>query len=104
MFRRCVVRFLSDDKIEESEPSTDLLIAKSRFSFGGGRIAEDDEDGEISHYVVVGEHPELVRSLREMISRSNKRLPRIVRLEWLLESWFEKTLLDEERYVVQVLR
>lgn len=101
MFRRCAVRFVSDDTSEDSGPNVDLLIAKSQFEFASGRIVEDDEDRGTTHYVIVGEKPGVMRSLREKISRRT-RAPRIVSLEWLLESWFEKTLLDEERYAVQI--
>lgn len=102
MFRRCVVRFVSEDELEDCGPNLDLLIAKSQFSFSGGRIVEDDEDKDITHYVIVGRNPEVVRSLREKMSQRKGAVPRIVGLKWLLESWHEKTLLDEERYVVRI--
>jgi DNA ligase-4 len=40
--------------------------------------------------------------LREKMSQRNGGVPRIVGLKWLLESWHEKTLLDEERYAVRI--
>jgi DNA ligase 4 len=100
MFRRCAVHFVSEEEPEGSGPNIDLLIAKSQFSFSGGRIVEDDEDQDITHIVVVGRNPGVVRSLREKMSRKPGPAPRIVGLQWLLESWYEKTLLDEERYAV----
>jgi DNA ligase-4 len=98
MFRRCVVRFVSHE--EEPGPNVDLLIAKSQFQFAGGRIVEDDEDLDVTHYVVVGENLDVVSSLRKEISRRKGRVPRIVALKWLLDSWDEKTVLAEERYTV----
>jgi len=96
MFRRCVVRFVSD----EAAPNVDLLIAKSQFQFAGGRIVEDDEDQDVTHYVILGEDRDVVKSLRKQMSRRNGRVPRIVTLKWLLDSWDEKTVLDEESYAV----
>jgi DNA ligase-4 len=101
MFRRCVVRFVSEQNSDESGPNVDLLIAKSQLLFAGGKIVETDEAEDITHYVVVGEGPALIRSLRKKMSHRNGRLARIVGLRWLLDCWYENTLLDEETYAVQ---
>ncbi len=101
MFRRCVVRFVSGEASDESGPNIDLLIAKSQLLFAGGKIVNTDETHDITHYVVVRENPAVVRSLRKKISQRNGRLARIVGLRWLLDSWYEKTLLDEETYAVR---
>jgi DNA ligase-4 len=98
MFRRCVVRFVSDKNSDESGPNVDLLVAKSQLLFAGGQIVETDEAQDITHYVFVSETPVMVRSLRKKISQRNGPLARIVGLRWLLDSWYEKTLLDEETY------
>jgi DNA ligase-4 len=100
MFRRCVVRFVSDENSDESGPKVDLLIARSQLLFAGGKIVETDEAQDITHYVVIGENPVVGRSLRKKISQRNGRLARVVGLRWLLDSWYEKTLLDEETYAV----
>ena len=102
MFRRCVVRFVSEEESEHSGPNVDLLIAKTQFLFAGGRVIEGDEDQEVTHNVVVDENPEAVKSLREKMSRRTGPVARIVGLRWLLDSWYEKTLLDEETYVVRI--
>lgn len=47
--------------------------------------------------VVVPKGCSRLRSIRETISRQ-KRIPRIVREEWVLDCFKEMTLLDEERY------
>lgn len=96
IFRRCVLRFIS-----EGDEDTDMFLAKQQVLFAGGRIAEMDDDQGITHFVVVAEHPKAVRKLLQGFStRSGRRMPRIVDFAWVTESWHEKTLLDEERYVV----
>jgi DNA ligase-4 len=102
MFRRCVVRFVSNEESEDPGSNVDLLIAKTQFLFTGGRVSEGDEDQELTHYVVVDENPKAVKSLREKMSRRTGRVARIVGLRWLLDSWHEKTLLDEETYAIRI--
>jgi DNA ligase-4 len=100
MFRRCVIRFISDDASEDSGRKFDLQIAKNRFLFAGGKMVDDDEDQDTTHYVVTSEDPEVARPLRAKLSRTSRRIPKIVGIKWLQDSWDEKTLLDEERYAM----
>ena len=96
MFRGCVVRFAPQD-IE----NLDLRIAKYQFAFACGKVAENDDDESITHFVVVNEKSVDVKGLREMIVGSRRcRFPRVVGLKWMEDSWGEKTLLDEEKYAV----
>jgi DNA ligase 4 len=103
MFSGCVTyfatadtNFLSNDQVE-----TELPIARYRFLFAGGAISEDDEDEAITHVVVVNEVPEIVKGIRQKISQSGRvKLPRVVGLNWLHDSWRERTLLDEDRYAI----
>ena len=96
MFRRCVVRFAPP----EAE-SLDLRLAKYNFTFAGGKVAEDDADENITHFIVVNKKAVDVKGIREMIARSDRsRIPRVAELKWMQDSWTEKTLLDEEKYSV----
>ncbi|CZS95724.1 related to DNA ligase 4 [Rhynchosporium agropyri] len=98
MCRGCVVRFVSSGQ-GYMDKNIDLLIAKNRFLFSGGRIAESDKDEEITHFVMVDVDRALVKGVRQRIS-SLTEVPRIVGMKWLEDSWVEKTLMDEERYAV----
>ncbi|KUJ22154.1 ATP-dependent DNA ligase [Mollisia scopiformis] len=99
MFRRCVARFVPAN---DETSGIDLEIAKNQFLFAGGTIAGDDEDDSITHYIVTSTDSKLVRDLRKSISRGSLRIPRIVSLSWLSDSWKEKTVLDEEQYAIVV--
>lgn len=63
--------------------------------FAGARVTDELKDG-VTH-VVVGQDRSRIRALREKVSGS-KRLPRLVTIDWIEQSWQEKTLLDEERF------
>jgi DNA ligase-4 len=64
-------------------------------AFEGGEISDSLDDEQLSH-VVVSEGSQGVKELRKTIS-SRKVIPRIVSTAWVLDSWKEKTKLDEER-------
>ncbi|PBP18155.1 DNA ligase [Diplocarpon rosae] len=100
IFKRCVVLFVSADEDEaKATANIEYLIAKNQFLFAGGKIAEVAGDETITHYVLLDEGQELIRSVRQKISRL-PRIPRIVGMDWVKDSWRERTLLDEERYVL----
>lgn len=100
IFRGKVVRFVPENA-EDSKLELDLRIARYQFTFACGKVADDDEDESITHFVVVDEKAADVEGLRAMIGRSTRtRFPRVVRLGWMQDSWKDKTLLDEERYAV----
>lgn len=94
MFRGCVARFYLDD-------SLDTRIAKHQFLFAGGDIAEEDDTEGLSHFVVNSQDVDTVMALRTKVANLvGRRLPRIVSLQWLTDSWNEGTLLDEGTYVI----
>jgi DNA ligase-4 len=97
IFRRCVARFVHPDRSAES---TDVFLARQHFLFGGGKVADHDDDQGITHFVIATHDPGRVTNLRKMVARRGGRGPRFVGLAWLVDSWGEKTLLDEESYVV----
>ncbi|OWO99283.1 DNA ligase I, ATP-dependent family protein [Marssonina coronariae] len=96
VFRRCVARFVAADG-DQVRAGLDAAIPRNQFLFAGGRIAEVGGGEAITHYVLLDEDPELVGSVRRTISRL-ARIPRLVGLDWVRDSWAERTLLDEERY------
>jgi DNA ligase-4 len=99
MFRRCVVRFVGAG-VDDAPEGIDLFLAKNRVKFAGGKLAEDNDDQRITHVVFVGGDTAVIKNLRQKLSQRGGKVPRIVEMKWLEESWSEKTLLDEERYPV----
>lgn len=74
--------------------------ARNCAHFAGARVAMDLEDSTVTHVVVdesVTADRQRMKDIRARISRKD-RLPRVVTLAWIEESWNEKTRLDEERY------
>jgi DNA ligase-4 len=100
IFRRCVVYFATQGNSRGQKLNLELQIAISQFLFAGGSVAHCDDDQSITHYVLVDDSKEMAKSLRGKSARRQGRLPKIVGLHWLQESWFEKTLLDEDKYIV----
>ena len=64
-------------------------------AFADGEIVDSLEDERLTH-VVVSEGSQRMKELRKAIS-SRKIVPRIVSTAWVLDSWKEKTRLEEER-------
>jgi DNA ligase-4 len=96
MFRGCVVRF-APPYVENH----DLRLEEYGFTFACGKVADDDSDERITHFVVVAEKAVDVKGIREMIAGSGRsRIPRVVGLKWMQDSWAQKTLLAEEGYVI----
>ncbi|ODA81269.1 hypothetical protein RJ55_04233 [Drechmeria coniospora] len=97
MFRPCVVRFCAARTVDR------LTTRLARYvKFAGGRVAEG-EDEDVTHVVVVGQDAAEEGTLADMIRGKlvRSKLPRIVSGTWVEDCWGEKTLLDEERYVVR---
>jgi len=64
--------------------------------FAGAKIANRVSDKDITHVVVENDRSR-TKELRATFA-TRKRQPRFVTIEWIEESWKERTLLDEERY------
>ncbi|KAL4796030.1 ATP dependent DNA ligase domain-containing protein [Aspergillus venezuelensis] len=86
---------------ERSEPepkSYPSQLARNTARFAGATVASSLKDPSITHVVVGLETPSSeISSLREKLSK-RKKLPHIVEVDWIEESWKERTLLDEERF------
>ncbi|KAI6819981.1 DNA ligase [Hortaea werneckii] len=73
---------------------------KRLLGFAGATVFEDLlEERQLTH-VIVQQDSGAVRDIRVTVAGWRKK-PRVVIEEWVLESWKEKTLLDEERYPSQ---
>jgi DNA ligase-4 len=102
LFRNCVVYFAPSANIFENlDADLERRAAKIRFAFAAGKVAQSLEE-EITHVVVTDREREHVKALREKIAGIGGKIPRMVGWNWLLDSWIEGTLLDEERYAIVV--
>ena len=63
--------------------------------FAGANISDKLVEG-VTH-VLIGDDQSRVRNLRDRVSQFGGRIPRLVKIDWIEQSWEEKTLLDEER-------
>jgi DNA ligase-4 len=81
----------------QTASSLDMELAKQQLAFGGAKVVESLDDPTVTH-VVAGQDKQRLEELRKEMFKK-QRLPRLVTMEWVLESWKEKTLLDEERFL-----
>jgi DNA ligase 4 len=72
----------------------DIAIATNYIRFARGHVATDLNDAAITH-IVAGTDGTRLKEIRQMLSQ-RKRIPRVVELGWVFESWRERTLVDEE--------
>lgn len=99
----------------DSDTAQRLRLARSLAEFGSADISETLETdqskkkankNEITHVIVPsslsssrqgeGELGSLRKTLAKMVSSSGFKIPHIVSVEWVEQSWKERTLLDEE--------
>ncbi|KAL8832435.1 MAG: hypothetical protein Q9191_000255 [Dirinaria sp. TL-2023a] len=64
--------------------------------FAGARFTNKFEDLRLTHVLVGDDGRDRMNALRRAVS-SRQFLPRLVTMDWIEQSWQEKTLLDEER-------
>ena len=110
MFHNCVV-YLDENHTDPSDransrstnPSDEMLrdlplrLAGQTLRFASGIVASSVTDIGITH-IITNEGKGRAKALRQQVAQKSK-LPRIVTSDWVSESWKEKTLLDEERFV-----
>ena len=98
MFQRCVMHFLRAGLSAEN-----LTEKLSRYiQYAGGQCAEDLSNEEITHIVVAG-NPDSVKEEVDSIRQGwhKRKMPWLVRGDWVQECWKEGTLLDEEAFMVR---
>ena len=83
--------------IWEGEHQFCRTTARRIAQFAGALVTDQLQEG-VTH-VVAGTDYQQNQNLRKAIS-SFRRLPRIVSIEWVEQSWAEKTRLDEERFAL----
>jgi DNA ligase 4 len=74
----------------------DVTLAKYTLRCAGGQVSNDISDSSVTH-IIMGLDLSHLPEIRQTLSKRRK-LPRIVTLKWLQESWKERTRLDEERF------
>ncbi|KAJ5945809.1 Nucleic acid-binding OB-fold [Penicillium verhagenii] len=113
LFRRFTFFFVVNGQKENSTQKNEadsiaandirLQLACNTALFGGANTATSVESSDITHVIV---NPETlsskeISSLREnLAARPGKKMPYLVTVTWLEESWENGTLLDEERFNV----
>lgn len=97
IFRGCVAYFSALEIDEDIEHK----VARTRFQFAGGVVVDSEDDEKVTHVVVMNENPAHVKSVRQAVrGLERRRIPRLVRWTWLVESWKEGTRLDEEGFAL----
>jgi DNA ligase-4 len=104
MFYGVVAYVEGQDQVDVNSNASDetgsnvlLRLASQTMRFAGGRVVMGIDNPSITH-VVIGNDAARVKEIRHQFTQRPK-IPRIVTPEWVLESWKEKTLLDEERFI-----
>ncbi|OJD30447.1 dna ligase 4 [Diplodia corticola] len=103
-----------DANDEQAARRMRLYLAKQLVRFAGGSVAESGalqlaSDFDVTHVVVGAASAnnkdrlgEIRRTLADrMESGNSSRVPRVVGVEWVEESWKERTLVDEEMFVAR---
>ena len=75
----------------------DLRLASITARLTGATLAGCLSPADLTH-IVVSNNSDVASLRREIAGRP--RLPRIVTYHWIEESWKERTMLDEERFIV----
>ncbi|KAJ9231272.1 hypothetical protein DTO166G5_6894 [Paecilomyces variotii] len=78
-----------------------LHVATNLARFGGARVVDTIEDMTVTHAVVSPEIPAAeLSALRGSLAKKigSRKMPHLVTVGWVEESWKERTLLDEDRF------
>lgn len=103
VFRRCRV-YLAQVEGQENPLTTARLEAWVRF--GCGEVADDLDDGVVTHVVVVSLEDEagakkVADEIRTRVSkRESLKRPYVVTEKWMEKCWEEETLVAEEPYFI----
>ncbi|EFY93817.1 DNA ligase I, ATP-dependent family protein [Metarhizium acridum CQMa 102] len=97
MMRRCVVHFRAVDGVNGSMGKLVHYVM-----YTGGKVVDSLREG-VTHVVVMGDDPmevgETADTVRRQVS-SWAKVPRVLGDGWVLDCWKERTLLDEEKYMI----
>lgn len=101
VFRRCRV-YLAQVEGKEHRLTTARL--ESWVRFGGGEVADDLDDGVVTHVVVVSRGDDegarnVAKDINTRVSeRKSLKRPYVVTEKWLEKCWEEETLVSEDPY------
>ena len=92
----------STDENARSNPQQQqrLNLASNLARFASARVVKDVENKTVTHVIVCADSTTDISALRKSLSKrvgTKTKIPHIVTVEWVEQSWVEKTLLDEER-------
>lgn len=79
---------------------TRQFLVRNTARFAGATVVTSAKDTETTHIVVNTETASAagIASLRKSLAgKPGRKIPHLVTLEWVEESWKNRTLLDEER-------
>ncbi|RMZ87415.1 hypothetical protein DV736_g5359, partial [Chaetothyriales sp. CBS 134916] len=93
MFKGMTVYF---DLVQGSSDGGEVEAARTTAAFAGAKICSDLDDWHLTHIVVSSSSD--VKALRKKVS-TRPRIPYLVKAAWILDSWRERTLLAEERFI-----
>jgi len=107
LFKHTTLYFVESDHTNNTTTTTDTTTndhkpkirqAQTIARFAGAKLSTDLNDDTVTH--VIADADTSSQQLREVRTKiaSKKRVPRVVTTEWVMESWSEKTRLDEERF------
>ncbi|GAB0136975.1 hypothetical protein EsDP_00005258 [Epichloe bromicola] len=99
MFRRCVVHVRVVGGVDSNLVNKLVHYVK----YAGGKVEERLGD-KVTHVVLVGEDAMEIGAVADEVRNkicSREKMPRVVGEKWILESWKEKTVLDEEPFAIQ---
>lgn len=97
LFKGLVFHFHRNEHNDDSH-SCGRQLAINTASFAGASIARSSSDRAITHIIVNSDTPAPeIRLIREGLSTMHlEKLPYLVTVKWIEESWEQHTLLDEE--------
>ncbi|EFW19386.1 DNA ligase (ATP) [Coccidioides posadasii str. Silveira] len=100
LFKNQVLHFVKPRS--DSMLSLPLRLASNLARFAGASVANELEDKSITHVVIdTDSQPADVSALRSAISKrvaAGRRIPHLVTIAWIQDSWKAESLLDEERF------
>lgn len=91
--------------IPEPSPSSSAAvqadIIRDTILFQGGEISKRIDNGETTHVILVDQDIQSANKIRTELSEVKGKIPKVVNRNWVDDCIKEKTLIDEEPYIVR---
>lgn len=85
--------------VDGAAPDVGMEIAATKLVFSGARLVRSLDDAGVTHVVVGTEDATAAYDARQRIAAAGTtRLPRVVQVDWVEQSWRARTQLDEQRF------